>query len=283
MINTIQNTSLELENCIAALQYNTKHYNKIMYFNKKSRAKSYIKEITLKMHEYITRANDRSKALQDKAVKLLANLERLLKKNDNKEIFITHSFISRFTKATTTTHNKRILDQLADIFNFEYKRWYKKTNKSGYIVTYTSSGLDRLKNTHKYYYITEYTAIKNRKRAKSKKLSDNVSTNVTDDKVLNKNVEDYKYNKELLQNSFVFCSSSSLLNNTIQAQKNTNSEEEDKISVFALDEANTDLSLYTSSRIYKEYESSKNHDNIENMLKTAEFMRNVVKNLLNSS
>jgi len=135
------------------------------YVNKKTKEITVTYDQVIRATQYITRANDRSKTIENKKAKaLLAAIHDEISKSEDGKIWIDHDFIFEITECQTN-QSSNILAQLADILDAQYHRslyFDGRTRHYGYTVEYTSSGVERLIYPEKFY---ELKSKKIRKRS----------------------------------------------------------------------------------------------------------------------
>ena len=124
------------------------------FHNKKTNKKEKTFDQILKVTKFIGRANYKTKSIGNKNTKfLLAHIADRINRSKTGIIFINHDEISEITEARRR-QNTNIIDQLTDIFNFEYHRFiiFEGSRKYyGYTVKYTDDGIDRINNPEIFY------------------------------------------------------------------------------------------------------------------------------------
>jgi len=124
------------------------------FHNKNTNKKEKTFDQILKVAKFIGRANYKTKSIGNKNTKfLLAHIADRINRSKTGIIFINHDEISEITEARRR-QNTNIIDQLTDIFNFEYHRFiiFEGSRKYyGYTVKYTDDGIDRINNPEIFY------------------------------------------------------------------------------------------------------------------------------------
>lgn len=124
------------------------------FHNKNTNKKEKTFDQIVKVAKFIGRANYKTKSIGNKNTKfLLAHIADRINRSKTGIIFINHDEISEITEARRR-QNTNIIDQLTDIFNFEYHRFiiFEGSRKYyGYTVKYTDDGIDRINNPEIFY------------------------------------------------------------------------------------------------------------------------------------
>ena len=124
------------------------------YLDKKTQKKAKTFDVITRVAKFIGRSNDRTRSIGNKNSKfLLAHIADRINRSKNGVIFIDHEEISEITE-TRQKQNTNLMEQLTDIFEFEYHRFIRFEGERrcyGYKVNYTSDGIERINNPELFY------------------------------------------------------------------------------------------------------------------------------------
>lgn len=130
--------------------------SRLYHINQDTRQKERSFDQIFRNWKYITRANNPSKNLSEKARKVLSNLYKMLITNEDDVIFIRHKLLSSITERQTQ-QNTRYLSELKDIFNIEYYQSVTIGDTDhlyGYVISFTDDGYSRIINPESFYNVS---------------------------------------------------------------------------------------------------------------------------------
>lgn len=137
---------------------NVNYVTSLSYFDKQTQTTQFTFTKSIKVWEHITRADASDKKISALAAKLLYVLANKLNYSTSYQICVNHDWISSITERCRK-QNLRLINQLTDIFQFNYKKdvfFEGKHHKYSYVINYTLDGFLRLTQTHLYYKIEKY-------------------------------------------------------------------------------------------------------------------------------